>query len=106
MEMLSRVALLGEVHLHLVVRDAVNAPQLIVLSEVLPRGHGAGLRLRTQQSLRSRICEEENFAAIESQHFGEPRQNFVGRMPFARSQMPNSWRRCFDPMGNFLLREV
>src|SRR5712671_1026470 len=76
-------------HFHLLVRDAVDAPQLFVLAEIFPRRDSRGRCFGAEQRLGTRIGEEEKFATIESEYFSEPRQNLVGRMTLARFEVPD-----------------
>ena len=48
-------------HFHLVARDIVDAPELVVLAEIFPRRFRVVLGLRRKQRLGARIGEEEKF---------------------------------------------
>jgi hypothetical protein len=43
---------------HFIARDVVNAPQLLVVLEIIPGRLGRGLGIGAQQCLRARIGEE------------------------------------------------
>ena len=92
-------------HLHLVAHYVVNTPQVIVLPEIVP-SRSRRLSLGTQQRECARIGEKKQFAAIESQYFGQARYSSIGRMAFAGFQVADVWRRRLDATGSILLGEV
>jgi len=95
-------------HIHLVIRDVVDASKLFVLSELVQGRNRTFCPLRSSREkyLSARVGEKKQFAVIEAEHFRQSRDNQVGRVALARFQVPYIWRRSFNPRSDFVLRKI
>src|SRR5215468_5310328 len=93
-------------HLHLFVRDVVNAPELFVVSELVPRGCPTVWRLRIQKRLSARVSQEKQLARVETQNLCQPGYDLVRRMTLARLQVSHIGSGGLDSARDLFLGEV
>jgi len=93
-------------HFHLVGGNIVDAPYLFVLAKIFPCRLRIGLRLRTEERLRTRIGEKKELTPIEPEHFGQTRDDLVRRMPLGRFEVPDVRGRGLDAVRDLFLGEI
>ncbi len=93
-------------HLHLGVRDVMQAAEARILAKFLPsRLLGEGF-FGPQKFERPGIGEKEEFPQVESENLRESGQNFIRRMALAGFEVADVRSRRFDPLRHYLLGQI